>query len=73
MVRNVPSIGVLDTSSPIAATRGSTSLMPMLNTPPAATASVASEGEYPHVVNILWRNGRSLGPGRTDVTPAGPR
>ncbi len=44
-VRSVPSIGVPDTSSPIAATTGSTSLMPMLNTLPAATASVASVGE----------------------------
>ena len=65
-VRNVPSIGASDTSRPIAATTGSTSLIPMLKTLPAATASVASVGEYPQAMNILRRNGRSLGPGMTD-------
>ena len=45
----------------------------MLNTLPAATASVASVGEYPQAMNILSRNGRSLGPGMIEVTPAGPR
>ena len=41
-VCNVSLSGASDTTSPIAAMIGNTSLIPMLKMPPAATASVAS-------------------------------
>ncbi len=51
-VCNVSLSGASDTTSPIAAMIGSTSLMPMLKMPPAATASVASPVVWPHDVSI---------------------
>ena len=52
IVRSVPSIGASATTRPTAAITGSTSLIPMLNSPPAPTASVASALSRPHDVSI---------------------
>ncbi len=51
-VCNVSLIGASDTTSPIAAMIGRTSLIPMLKMPPAATARVASPVVRPHEVSI---------------------
>ncbi len=73
MTEKNPDSGTSASTISTPASEGSTSCEPIEKMPLPTTAVAAADDDTPHDWNMLYRIGRSLGPGITDDTADGPR